>query len=92
MKPNAWAVMFKDPKDTEWKTEKWFPAVNITHLNGKLLDFESQFDMGQVRASHEATMILRNSDYQFEVTTRYVHRESFEGKTGNTFKFEGKQE
>ena len=92
MKPNSWAVMFKDPKDTEWKTEKWFPAVNITHLNGNVLDPESQFDIGEIRASHEAKMILRNSDYQLEVSTRYVYKKTYDGKTGNTFKFEGKQE
>tara|TARA_R110000824_G_scaffold341402_1_gene527836 strand:+ start:1142 stop:1420 length:279 start_codon:yes stop_codon:yes gene_type:complete len=92
MKPNSWAVMFKDPKDTEWLYTKWFPSVNITHLNGKMLDPENQFDMGQVRASHEATMVLRNSGERLDVTTRHVYKKSFEGKTGNTFKFEGKQE
>ena len=53
--PNAWAVMFRKPPDTEWSIQTWYPSVTVTHINGNVLSEESQFDIGEARASQEAT-------------------------------------
>ena len=77
---NAWAVQFRDPKDKEWKTEKWYKSIIITNVDKKDLSDEQQFDLGELQASHQAKILLHNSNNFFEVQTRKVYFAGFKEK------------
>ena len=89
--PNSWAVMYRDPKDTEWTTATWYPAINISLADSKRLPYEQQFDLGEARASREARVILINSDWHYEVTVKFVYHSAFAENHGKIWTYIGEQ-
>lgn len=41
----------KGRKKKEWNHEMYFTSLMVTHIDGKELSYESQFDLGWVRAN-----------------------------------------
>ena len=78
--PNAWAVMFRKPPDTEWSIQTWYPSVTVTHINGNALSEEEQFDIGEARASREAARMNNIWRSEYEVVIDYVYHKPFDKK------------
>ena len=83
---NAWAVLYRDPLDPDWKTEAIYPSIIIERVNGQNLP--DPFDIGEVRACHKARFTRLASDLRYEVVTRFVYHEPFDKNLGKTFTFE----
>ena len=81
--PNAWAVMFRKPPNIAWSIQTWYPSVTVTHINGNVLSEESQFDIGEARASQEATRMNNVWRSEYEVVIDYVYHEPFDKLNGD---------
>ena len=86
--PNAWAVMHENHRG-EWVTSKWFPSINIDTINGKPLDEEDQWDMGQARAAQAA--LMNELYYGTKNKVRFVHFAPFDSDHGVRKTYEGVQ-
>jgi hypothetical protein len=88
---NAWVVMFRDPKDPdhEWQQTRWYPSVIITHINGKPLDDDQQFDLGFAQASQEAACMNKVWRSEYEVTVECTHFASYVADRGKKMVYEG---
>jgi hypothetical protein len=88
---NAWVVEFRDPINSEWMKAAHYPAIDIVEIDGADLTVSDQeFDLGEVRASHHAKMILLQSGDRFEVRTRFEHFPPFAKRVGDTITLKGR--
>jgi hypothetical protein len=87
--PNAWAVMFRKPPDIEWSIQVWYPSITVTHINGNALSEESQFDIGEARASQEATRMNNVWRSEYEVAIDYVYHAPFDKLNGDKATYTG---
>lgn len=57
----------KGRKKKEWNHEMYFTSLMVTHIDGKELSYESQFDLGWVRANchikHQEKYFGKNLEY-----------------------------
>ena len=57
----------KGRKKEEWNHEMYFTSLMVTHIDGKELSYESQFDLGWVRANchikHQEKYFGKNLEY-----------------------------
>ena len=95
-KPNAWGVEFRTPADTatgwsEWQRTATYPAIDVVEVDGADLTASGQdFDLGEVRASHHAKVVLFQSNHAWQVRTRHVFFAAYADKAGASMKLVGK--